>query len=204
MESQKLIYKSCLWLIVLALLAGCMPIQAAPIQHADVQVDDQMAALPEELGTVNFPVSCTAEAQAEFNHGVAFLHSFWFAPAIEAFNRAAALDPTCAMAHWGVAMSLRSIPWQPTPEPALAAGWEAVKQAMAAGAPTPREQAYIDAVAAFYRDPETRDHRTHTLAHEAAMEQLAQDYPDDTEAQIFYALALNITSQPTDKTYANN
>ena len=71
------------------------------------------------------------------------------------------------------------------------------------GVRTEREYDYIAAIALFYKDIETTDHRTRALAYEQAMEQLMAHYPDDTEAAIFYALALNITAPPTDKTYAN-
>jgi tetratricopeptide (TPR) repeat protein len=160
--------------------------------------------LPQELGEVNFSVSCTPEAQAEFNHGMALLHSFWFPPTIQSFNTVAELDPTCAMAHWGVAMSLLGNPFGwPLTGPALVDGWAAVEKARSVGVKTPREAAFIDAIAVFYEDADTVDHRTRALAYTAAMEQLAQDYPEDSEAQIFYALALNATALPTDKGYAN-
>jgi tetratricopeptide (TPR) repeat protein len=187
-------------MMVMALLSACIaPIQAPPSEHAD----HVMGSL-EQLGTVEFPVSCSPAAQAEFNHGVALLHSFWFAPAIQSFNRVIDLDPTCAMAHWGVAMSLLGNPFAwPLSGQALTDGWAAVEKAQAAGAKTPLEQAYIDAITAFYQDAATVDHRTRALAYAAAMERLAQDYPEDIEAQIFYALALDATALPTDKTYAN-
>ena len=198
-------------LVLFALLmSACAPIQ--PVSQAQT-VNEQMAdvhshdaptaALPDELGEVNFSISCTPEAQAEFNLGMAYMHTFWFAPAIESFETVAELDPTCAMAYWGKAVSILGIPWSPASDKQLADGWVVVEQARALGGPTAREQAYIDAITAMYEDPATRDHRTRTLAYEAAMAQLAQDYPDDTEAQIFYALALNISALPTDKTYAN-
>ena len=60
----------------------------------------------EQLGQVHFPTSCNAAAQAQFDRAVALLHSFWFAPAIKTFDAVTELDPACAMAHWGVAMSL--------------------------------------------------------------------------------------------------
>ncbi|HXF62122.1 MAG TPA: hypothetical protein VNK95_10920 [Caldilineaceae bacterium] len=202
-------------LIVALLLAACQPVQpAAPSDTSAAQPSTQPAAEAEahdhgmgsmdELGAVDFSISCTPEAQAEFNHAVALLHSFWFAPAIQSFNTVAELDPTCAMAHWGVAMSLLGNPFAwPLAGQALADGWAAVERAMAAETKTPREAAYIAAIAEFYRDAETVDHRTRALAYRDAMAQLAADYPDDTEATIFYALALAATADPTDKTYAN-
>jgi hypothetical protein len=193
-------------IVLMILLSACIaPLPAPPaVSGADQTESEHEHALPQGLGEVNFPVSCTPEAQAEFNHGVALLHSFWFPPAIRSFTTVAELDPTCVMAHWGVAMSLLGNPFGwPLTGPALVDGWTAVEQALAIGAKTPREAAYIDAVTAFYKDAATVDHRTRALAYTAAIEKLAQDYPEDTEAQIFYALALNATALPTDKSYAN-
>jgi len=166
--------------------------------------NEQANGTPQKLGTVHFPVSCTPEAQAEFDRAVALLHSFWFAPAIKSFTAVTELDPTCAMGHWGVAMSVLGNPfaWPPSSK-ALKDGAAAVEKAKATGAKTPREQAYLAAIAAFYKDAETVDHRTRALAYEKAMEQLARQYPEDREATIFYALALNATALPTDKTYTN-
>src|SRR5215475_4397651 len=114
-----------------------------------------------QLGQVHFAVSCHAAAQAQFDRAVALLHSFWFAPAIKTFTSASEFDPTCAMAHWGVAMSLLGNPftWPPSPQ-ALKDGWTAVAKAKSIGAKTPREQTYISAIEAFYKDAETVDQRT--------------------------------------------
>jgi tetratricopeptide (TPR) repeat protein len=89
------------------------------------------------------------------------------------------------------------------PPAVLMAGWEAVERAKAAGARTPRERDFVAAIETFYRDHDRLDHRTRALAYEKAMERLAARYPDDREATVFYALALNMTVLPTDKTYAN-
>jgi tetratricopeptide (TPR) repeat protein len=196
--------------MMMALLSACIAPPASSVQTTSAQAVSEESAHDHvmdpagEIGTVNFPVSCTPEAQAEFNHAVAMLHSFWFGPAIKSFNTVAELDPTCAMAHWGVAMSLFGNPfsWPLTGQP-LIDGWAAVEKATAAGAKTPREAAYIAAVTAFYQDAETVEHSTRAIAYAAAMEKLTQEFPDDTEAAIFYALALDVTALPTDKTYAN-
>jgi tetratricopeptide (TPR) repeat protein len=158
----------------------------------------------EKLGTVNFPVSCGPAAQAEFIRAVAALHSFWFDTSRKAFEAVAAADPGCSMAGWGVAMTLLGNPLASPPSPkALQDGWVAVERARAMGPRTQRERDYIEAIAAFYKDVDSVDHRTRALAYEKAMELVAARYPDDREAAIFYALALNVTLVPTDKTYAN-
>jgi hypothetical protein len=161
-------------------------------------------ATSEKLGTVNFPVSCSPPAQVEFARAVAALHSFWFDTARAAFEAVAFADPSCGMAHWGTAMTLLGNPLASPPRPkALRDGWGAIEKARAAGARSERERGYIEAIALFYKDADTIDHPTRALAYERAMEQLAARHPEDREASIFYALALNVTLVPTDKTYAN-
>jgi hypothetical protein len=162
----------------------------------------------EKLGKVDFKVSCSAEAQPTFTRGVALLHSFGYEEAERTFRAAAAADPSCAMAWWGVAMSLFHPVWAaanpgaaPTPAE-LARGREAVEKAKAARAPTEREQDYVGAVAAYYQDCERLDHAARSLAFEKAMEQVARRHPEDQEAQVFYALALLGNGPPSDKTYA--
>ncbi|MFO0987899.1 MAG: hypothetical protein U1F37_11115 [Alphaproteobacteria bacterium] len=156
----------------------------------------------ERLGTVEFRVSCAA--QPEFNRAVALLHSFWFQPADEAFRAIAAKDPSCGMAWWGVAMVMLGNPLAGAPTAqGLKAGLDVVDKAKAAGAKTERERDYIAAIEKFYRDGDTLPHRQRALAYEQAMERLAAKYPGDSEAKIFYALALNITFDPGDKSYRN-
>jgi Tfp pilus assembly protein PilF len=162
------------------------------------------AGVTGRIGEARFDVSCTPEAQATFNRAVTLLHSFWFKPARDAFEEAAKQDPSCAMAYWGVAMVARSNPLAAAPPAkAMADGLAATERAASIGAKTQRERDYIEAAAAFYRDYDKKDHRTRILAHEEVMAKLASAYRDDREAAIFYALALNISASPTDKTYAN-
>ena len=164
----------------------------------------QEKADSEKLGKVQFPVSCSAEAQTQFDRAVALLHSFWLDEAAKAFAAIAQADPSCAMAHWGTAMTLFGNPFTwPLSGKALPDGWAAVEKAKAAQAKTQRERDYIGAVEAFYRDWDKVEHRTRALAYVKAMEELTQRYPEDTEASVFYALALDVTALPTDKTYAN-
>ncbi|MBV9629103.1 MAG: hypothetical protein JO230_13475 [Xanthobacteraceae bacterium] len=156
-----------------------------------------------KVGDVEFPVSCSADAQQQFTRAVALLHSFWYEEAVKAFTGVAETDPGCAMAYWGVAMSNWYPLWYPPSEAALKAGADAVAKAKSIGAKTDRERDYIEAIAAFYRDSDKLDNRTRSVAYEKAMEQVYARYPDDREAGVFYALALNTTALPTDKTYAN-
>jgi tetratricopeptide (TPR) repeat protein len=154
-------------------------------------------------GAVHFAVSCSPAAQQQFDHAVALLHSFWYEEAAKAFGEVAATDRSCAMAEWGIAMSQWYPLWYPPGERALWAGSTAAAKALALDAKTDRERAYIAAIGAFYKDWDKRDHRTRSLAYEQAMEQLHQRFPEDHEAAVFYALALDATALPTDKTFAN-
>ena len=162
------------------------------------------ATAQEKVGTVSFPTSCAPAVQADFDRAVAMLHSFWFPASTKALNAVAQGDPACGMAHWGIAMNALGNPfgWPPSPK-GLADGWAAVEKAKAAGATTQRERDYIAAIETFYKDSATVDHRTRALAYLGAMERLSQRYSNDREAAIFYALALNATALPTDKTYVN-
>ena len=154
----------------------------------------------EKLGTVRFPVSCNAVAQERFGRAVALIHSFWYDEAEKAFGEVAKLDPSCAMAYWGVAMSNFHPIWAPPSPAELERGKAAVAKAESLPIPTQRERDYIDATSAFYED--APDYGTRKLAFEAAMEQVHTKNPKDREAAIFYALALLGSAPPTDKTYA--
>lgn len=157
----------------------------------------------QELGRVHFPTSCMPAAQEKFDRGLAMLHSFVFPQDVTTFTEAAAADGQCAIAYWGIAISQRSNPLVlPLAATALKNGLEAVEKGKAIGAKTERERDWIAAIEVYYKDYETVDQTTRGLAYEGAMEQLMRKYPDDPEAAIFYALALNETWLPNDKTYA--
>jgi tetratricopeptide (TPR) repeat protein len=164
----------------------------------------EKTANSEKLGTVHFPVSCGQASQQKFDRALAMLHSFWYPQDLKAFTEVADADPSCAMAYWGMAMSRRANPLVGAPDrAALQEGLGAIAKAKAAGPNTPRERDYIDAIETYYKDWETRDYRTRVLAYEKAMQQINTRYRDDSEAAVFYALALNeaITVEPADKNY---
>src|SRR5262249_1423306 len=163
----------------------------------------QAAGLPpEELGKVSFPTSCDPKVQARFERGVALLHSFWFPEGRKAFLEVLEADPSCSIAYWGLGVNRLLNPFggQPT-EKVLLEGQAAVDKGLAAPAKTQRERGYLEAIAAFY--PHDRaPWRERALKYEKAMEQLAARYPQDSEAAIFYALALNIAADLSDRTYS--
>jgi tetratricopeptide (TPR) repeat protein len=159
-------------------------------------------AQEEKYGDVNFPISCSASAQEQFNRATAMLHSFFYPETLKAFTAIVEMEPACAMAYWGIAISQRPNPLVgPFPGDVLKAGWQAIERARVAQPKTEREQAWIEALASFYKDYEAVPQRTRTANYEAAMARLSARYPDDAEAAIFYALALNEAADPADKAY---
>ena len=172
----------------------------AVVAHED---DQPSAGSLEQLGEVNFPISCSAEAQQEFNRAVAILHSFFYPVAVKSFTKVTELDPSCAMGYWGVAMSWWYPLWYPPTEASLKLGKAAVDKAQAVDAKTERERDYIAAIAEFYKDFDRRDHKARALGYEKAMEQVHKRYAQDSEAAAFYALALQATIDPNDKAYAH-
>ena len=161
---------------------------------------------PEQLGTVHFPTSCAPSVTAAFDRSIALLHSFEFGAAIEGFTSVLADDPTCAMAHWGLALAAWTNPMTPNNRPVAAL--ERGRAAVAAGSrlaanATPRERGYIEAVGRLFEDYERIDQATRIGAYAAAMHDVVVRHPDDDEAKIFYAIALTASAPPTDKTYAN-
>ena len=158
----------------------------------------------EKLGRVNFPVSCTPRARAQFNRAVAWLHSFEYEEAERAFAEVTVIDPRCAMGYWGVAMSNYHPIWAPPGAAELKKGWEAVQKAKSLSAHTQRERDYIAAIEDFFKDSDRLDHRTRALAYGDAMERLYRRYPSDREAGVFYALTLIAKGMAAgDKSYPN-
>jgi len=156
-----------------------------------------------QLGTVHFPVSCSPAAQKQFERGVALLHSFWYEEAEKQFVQISALDPECAMSHWGVAMSLWHQLWNHPGEKVISHGQEEVVLANGSGGrTTPRENAYIAAIAAFY-SPKKVEYEARARAYSDAMKKVYESYPDDHEAATFYALSLLASEPPDDSTFSN-
>ena len=158
----------------------------------------------EKLGAVHFATSCNEGAQKNFNRAVALLHSFQFSRAIEGFNATLNSDATCGIAYWGIALSQWSNPFAAGLKDLgqLQSGRESADRGKASGANTERERAYIAAVGKLYSNFESTPQQARLIAYREAMAAVAAKYPEDHEAQIFYALALAASEEPTDKTYA--
>lgn len=159
----------------------------------------------EKLGQVHFATSCNEPAQSDFNRAVALLHSFQFSRAIEGFSAVLREDPTCAIAYWGIALSDWSNPFAPGQKAKgqLQLGQQSAERGKELGARTDRERAYLAAVGKLYGDFDSTPQQVRLLAYRDAMGKVAAKYPEDHEAQIFYALALAAAADPDDKTYAD-
>ena len=157
----------------------------------------------QRYGTVHFATSCNETAQRRFDRGMRYQHSFWYQESQEIFQDVLKADPECGIAYWGIALSLLYNPHAAPPAPNLPLGLAALKSGKAVGAKTQRERDYIDALTVFYADYDTVPHVQRVKAYLDAMEDLARKYPSDDEAQIYYAITLNVAASPNDKTYAN-
>jgi tetratricopeptide (TPR) repeat protein len=182
---------------LLAASAGVMALTVSSSQPLVAQGD-----VDQQLGSVHFKTSCNEAAQRRFDRGMRYQHSFWYNPAKEVFEEALKADPTCAMAQWGIALSLLDNPHFSIPPPNLAPGLAAIQKAKAMGAKTEREREYIDALALMYTDHDKLSHVQRIRAFRDAQEKIAAKYRDDDEAQIGYAITLNTSADPNDKTYA--
>jgi tetratricopeptide (TPR) repeat protein len=187
---------------LIAVMAACLVCPPAFAQH---DTHGGGALSTEQVGTVDFQTSCSPAVKVDMNRAVALLHSFWFPEARQEFTTIAGKDPNCAMAHWGIALTYWGNPFGGlrTPE-TIATGKAAIDKAQATGTPTRREKGYIDAVAGLFSSADVTTQRARVVAYEQTMGQIAKDNPGDTEARIFWALAVAQTATPTDKTYAAN
>jgi len=174
-------------------LGSALPLVAQEHEHGSAS----------QLGRVVFPVSCNAEAQRHFEHGMAALHSFWWDEASVAFRAVAARDSTCAMAYWGLALNSWGNPFAGGPSgDNLRQGAMAAARARALGAPTGRERGFVAAAGALYRGYETLSNAPRLQAYSDTLRRLHRDYPRDAEVAIYYALSLVATASPTDTTFA--
>jgi tetratricopeptide (TPR) repeat protein len=183
--------RTSLWTLV-SCTAAALPLAAQDHAHA-----------PGELGDVEFPVSCNAEAQQHMHRAVAMLHSFWYPEARREFETVAQADPGCGIAYWGVALSYFGNPMAggsgPDQQPL---GLQAAERAASMGARTARDRGYIDAALALFRDHQRLDNRARSRAHEEALAAVVRANPQDQEAKIFHAIFMVANASPSDLTFA--
>ncbi len=173
------------------------------LMPAAVRAQEQKHSTDHVLGSVNFSVACNAEAQKQMRTAVAMLHSFWFPEARKTFEAAAAADPACGIAYWGIALTHFTNPIAGgSAAPGQALGWQAADKAASIGAKSARDRAYIDAGLALFRDHDKLDNRTRMRRYEEALNGIVAKYPDDTEAKIFHGIYMIANASPADLTFA--
>jgi predicted Zn-dependent protease len=182
---------------LIAATAGLAALALSPPGPTSAQGDAE-----QQLGNVHFETSCNDVAQRRFDRAMRYQHSYWYDAAKEIFEDVAKADPSCGMAHWGMALSLLNNPHGAIPAPNLPLGLAAIQKAKTVGAKTERERDYIDALTLMYADYDKLSHVQRIRSFLKAMEALAAKYPNDDEAQIAYAITLNTSASPADKTYA--
>lgn len=155
-----------------------------------------------KLGQVHFETSCNDAAQRHFDRAMTYQHSFWYNASVKVFEEAFASDSACAIAYWGIGLSLLTNPHGSPPPENLPLGLAALQKGKAIGAKTQRERDYIDSLMVLYADHDKTPWRQRVQAYLKAAEELARRYPNDDEAQINYAITLNVAASPADKTYA--
>lgn len=150
--------------------------------------------------TVHYPIACSPEAQVQFDRGLTQLHHMTYPPARRSFEAAAATDPTCAMAHWGIAMTLFQPLWPSRPDAqALQRGWEATRQARRLVAPERRnEQLLTGSAEAFFENPDdTTNYWDRIGRWAAAAREAHREAPADTEIAVQHALS-HLAIAPSD------
>ncbi len=180
-------------LLLSILISGCK-------QHTNKEHGDEDG---HDMGEVTFVTSCNTGAQATFENGLAMLHHMMYEEAEELFNQVVQEDPDCAMGYWGIAMTQLRPLWSPPTEDQFEKGLAAIQEATSRGAPDAKEEAYIDALKAFYETAEEENFREGLKSWSQALEQLNQKYPEDSDAGGFYGLSLHATAAPDDTTYTN-
>ena len=170
-----------------------------------VAQEQHLHPVPERLGKVSFPTTCSPAAQAQFERAVALLHSFAYFEAETAFRKVGENDPHCALAHWGMAMSHFHQLWDPSiaTSSSFSLGSAEIERAQEIGARTDRERGFISALAVIYANDDTASYPKRIQGYLQAMQKLAAANPADVETQVFYALALLAAASPSDKTHAN-
>jgi len=200
-------HRTLLQMLLVVFIMACDNKQSAPSQNIISQLNLKSGEIiscgiqDKQFGIVNFDIKADENIKHEFNLAVELLHSFEYDESEKAFAKIIDGSPGCAMAYWGVAMCNFHPLWNPPTETELQKGTKAISIAQSINTKTKREAEYINAIGLYFTDGNRTDHHTRCVRFEEAMEQLHKDYPDDIEAAIFYALALDAAADPTDKTY---
>ncbi|MCZ6593302.1 MAG: hypothetical protein O6943_00120 [Bacteroidetes bacterium] len=191
--------------LILSLVSGCQDKTAKiypELASLNLLRGELILCSGDQFGNVSFSLSCNFETRATFNLAVSLLHSFEYEEAEKAFVQVLDADPECAMAYWGVAMSISHSLWYQTDNSYLEKGSKLLE--IANKIPKgEREKDYLDAINIYYKDWNSLGQKERSLLYESKMEKIYKKYDDDTEAAVFYALALRASADNNDRGYVN-
>jgi len=204
MKVLKIIFRL-VCIILLLNITACKNKTAKPnpvLASIELKRGDLVLCYGAQFGDINFSISCDYSVRETFDLALALLHSFEYNEAEKAFVKVLDVDPECAMAYWGVAMSIYHAAWFPPSEKEMIRASK-ILDAVKSVDKGEKESDYIKAITAFYKDYKTLDHKTRAKKYEEQMEKMYLKYKDDTEAAIFYTLALYSTRDRVGKDYVN-
>lgn len=189
-------------ILIFLIVSGCQNQKTIPdLSEIDLLRGELILCSGDQFGEVSFSLSCNYEMREVFDLAVSLLHSFEYEEAEKAFVQVIDADPECAMAYWGVAMSITHSLWYQADLSYLEKGSKLLE--IANQIPTDeRGEDYLDAITVYYKDYDKLDKKARELLYEEKMEALYKKYDDDLEAAVFYSLALRAAAENSDKTYA--
>ena len=153
---------------------------------------------------VSFPVSCSKNTQIGIEQALTLVHHMMYVEAEKEFIKLSQAEPECAMTHWGIAMTLFHPLWPgQTRDAALQKAWAAIQKAKAIKVISQRELAYINAIEALYKNWESVSQKNRIASWAIAQKKLYQQFPDDTEAAVFYALSHLATAPKGDRSFSH-
>ncbi|CAI8303779.1 MAG: Uncharacterised protein [Owenweeksia sp. TMED14] len=189
-------------IIFLTIITSCVQTHQPDLKSINLQRGELLLCGDGEFGDVDFSLTCDYSVRDAFDIAVSLLHSFEYDDAERAFVKVIDVDPDCAMAYWGVAMSIYHSLWSAPASQEMEKGSLILELAKKI-TKTEKEKDYINAIGGYFEDWEKIEHKTRAVIMEKRMEKLYKKYKDDSEAAIFYALSLKSTSDPGDKTRHN-
>jgi len=163
----------------------------SPVMEMKAEIPPDQLPAPQKMtgiGTVSMQITATPEAQAWFNQGLNLLHDFWDYESSRAFEQGIRVDSRCAMCYWGL---YRAENYYHSTEPDYAAV-SLAKAVSLENDVSERERLYIEADAASEAAIKNAKGMPDLSPSNAIWHQLVKEYPDDTQAQIFCAMAVGI------------
>src|SRR3977135_1561714 len=143
----------------------------------------------EGLGRAHMEISCSPAVAAKFDRAFALLHNFWYGRALEGFQQVSNVDPECAIAYWGAAMTYNHPFWDTPSSADETAAWGLAQKGLAAKKISSREKLYLNAVAALFKDAGAGPKAARDEGYRDAMAAAYASFPDD-ETKLFYGLAI--------------